>query len=47
LDIEKKLQLKSFKEKIKFNAIKDEILKKYNCKFVDVSRNTAESRALS
>jgi murein DD-endopeptidase MepM/ murein hydrolase activator NlpD len=47
LEIEKKLQLKSFKEKIKFNAIRNEILKKYNCKFVDVSKNTAESRALS
>jgi len=47
LEIEKKLQLKSFKEKIRFNAIRNDILKKYNCKFVDVSKNTAESRALS
>lgn len=47
LDIEKELQLKSFQEKIKFNALRDDILKKYNCTFVDVSKNTAESRALS
>ncbi|MCD5385301.1 peptidoglycan DD-metalloendopeptidase family protein [Candidatus Gracilibacteria bacterium] len=47
LAIEKRLKLKEFKEKVKFNAIKNEILKKYNCKFVDVSKNTAEVRALS
>ena len=47
LEVEKSLQLKSFKEKIKFNAIRNDILEKYNCKFVDVSKNTAESRALS
>jgi murein DD-endopeptidase MepM/ murein hydrolase activator NlpD len=48
LKIEKQLQLKSFKEKIRFNTIKKDILKKYNCKFVDLSNEyTAEARALS
>jgi murein DD-endopeptidase MepM/ murein hydrolase activator NlpD len=47
LEIEKNFQLKAFKEKVKFNSIRDSILKKYNCSFVDVSKNTAESRALS
>ncbi len=47
LEIEKKLKLKEFTEKIKFNRIRNKILEKYNCKFVDVSKNSAESRALS
>ncbi len=47
LKVEKKLQLKAFKEKVKFNSIRNKILKKYNCKFVDISKNTVESRALS
>jgi hypothetical protein len=47
LKIEKSLQLKALREKIKFNSIRDNILKKYNCEFVDISKNTVESRALS
>ena len=47
LEVEKNLLLKSYKEKVKFNNIRDEILDKYNCEFVDVAKNTAESRALS
>ncbi len=46
LNIEKNMILKSFKEKLKFNNVRDSILKKYNCEFVDVSKNTAEVRAL-
>lgn len=47
LEIEKTLQLKALREKIKFNSIRNNILKKYNCEFVDISKNTVESRALS
>lgn len=47
LELEKTLQLKVFKEKIRFNSIRDGILKKYNCTYVDISQNTAESRALT
>lgn len=47
LEIEKNIQLKTFKEKVKFNSIRDSILKRYNCTFVDVSKNTVESRALT
>ena len=48
LKIERKLQLKSFKEKIRFNALRNDILKKYNCKFVDLSNEyTTEARSLS
>jgi len=47
LEIEKKLKLKEFTQKVKFNRIRNDILEKYNCKFVDVSKNTAETRALS
>lgn len=47
LEIEKTLQMKVFQEKIRFNSIRDGILKKYNCTYVDISQNTAESRALT
>jgi hypothetical protein len=39
--------MKVFQEKIRFNSIRDGILKKYNCTYVDISQNTAESRALT
>jgi hypothetical protein len=44
--IERKIRVKTFKEKVKFNSIRDKILKKYNCNFVDLSKNTTESRNL-
>lgn len=47
LKVEKTLQMKVFQEKIRFNSIRDGILKKYNCTYVDISQNTAESRALT
>ncbi len=47
LAIEKALQLKTFKEKIKFNSVRNDILSKYDCEFVDLSKNTIESRALT
>ncbi len=48
LKVEKQLQLKSFQEKVKFNALRNDILKKYNCKFVDLwNEFTAEARSLS
>lgn len=47
LEIEKDLRLKSFKEKLKFNNIRDNILKKYGCTFVDLWKNTTESRSIS
>ncbi|MFK7780427.1 MAG: peptidoglycan DD-metalloendopeptidase family protein [Candidatus Gracilibacteria bacterium] len=47
LEIEKTLQLKAFAEKVKFNNIRNDILEKYGCTFIDVSKNTAEVRALS
>lgn len=47
LEVEKTLQMKVFQEKIRFNSIRDGILKKYNCTYVDISQNTAESRALT
>lgn len=46
LEIEKKLVASSVREKIKFANVKKQILSKYNCKFVDVSKNTAESREM-
>lgn len=45
--VEKRLQLKALVEKIKFDNVRKEILDKYGCEFVDVSQNTAETRALS
>jgi len=47
LKIEKSIQLKTFQEKLKFNSIKNNILKKHNCDYVDISKNSAESRVLS
>ena len=47
LEVEKNIILNTFKEKIKFNNLRDNILKKYGCDFVDVSKYTAESRVLS
>jgi len=44
---EKKIQLRTFKEKVRFNTIRDNILKKYGCKFIDITKNTAEVRALA
>ncbi|MDD3646282.1 MAG: peptidoglycan DD-metalloendopeptidase family protein [Candidatus Gracilibacteria bacterium] len=46
INIEKQLRIKEFKEKIKFNQVSEEILGRYGCKFVDLSKNTPETRAL-
>ena len=47
LALEKKVRLKSLKETIKFNSIKERLLTKYDCEFVDVTKNSIESRTLS
>lgn len=47
MEIEKDLKLKAFKEKLKFNEISKEILWKYGCNFVDVSKNTPELRSMT
>ncbi|MDP2090291.1 MAG: peptidoglycan DD-metalloendopeptidase family protein [Candidatus Gracilibacteria bacterium] len=47
IDLEKKLQIEKFKQKIKFNSIKDEMLKKYNCEYVDISINSDKSIGLN
>ena len=47
IKIEKKIVLKQLKEKIKFKNVRKKLLEKYNCEFVDVSKNTVESRSLS
>ena len=44
---EKDIKIKWLKQKIKLNSIRNNILKKYNCKFVDASKNTLEFRSLS
>ncbi len=46
LDIENNIRKIAVKEKIKLANIKNEILKKYNCKFVDLAKNSSEVRAL-
>jgi len=40
LAVEKNLQMQSFKEKIKFNSVRDELLNKYGCDYVDLSKET-------
>lgn len=37
IDVEKKVKLQAFKEKIRFDKVQKDILKKYNCEFVDLS----------
>ena len=47
IEVEKNLRIKEFQEQIKFNTLKNELLKKYGCEFVDVSQNTIEFRSLT
>jgi len=35
LALEKDIKVKLFKEYIKFNSVKDNLLKKYNCKLLE------------
>ena len=46
LAIEKNIKLRELKERIKLNNTRGKLLKKYGCDFVDISKNTVESRAL-
>lgn len=47
LAVEKSLRLKSLKARIKFNSIKENLLERYGCEFVDITKNSIESRTLS
>lgn len=47
LALERGIKLKAFQEKIKFENIKDGLLEKYSCEFVDVSKNTMSLRTIS
>lgn len=44
---ENKLKLQTIKEQVRVNVTRDKILKKYNCEYVDVSKNTSEARLLA
>lgn len=46
-ELEKNIKLKAFQEKIKFENVKDWLLEKYWCEFVDISENTVSLRTLS
>jgi murein DD-endopeptidase MepM/ murein hydrolase activator NlpD len=43
---EKTLQLKWFKEKLKFNSIRDNILKNHNCEYIDITKNNNEDKII-
>lgn len=47
LRLEKKLKLKSLKEMIRFNSIKQKLLEKHGCEFLDFSKNLKKSKTLS
>ena len=47
IEIEKKIRLKQFKEKLKFEIIKKRLFDKYECEFVDISKNTIKLQNLS
>ncbi len=44
--LEKKIKLIELKEKVKFDRARESLLKEYWCNFVDLSKNTIESRLL-
>lgn len=46
VELENQVRVDSIKEKIKLNVLRDSILEKYWCEYVDLSQNTAETRAL-
>jgi len=47
LQLERIVKLKQLKEKIKFKNIQDRLLEKYNCKFVDISKEKEKIPLLS
>lgn len=47
IEVEKAMKFKAFKEKIKFDNVKDNLLKKYNCNYVDISKNSFDLKWLS
>ncbi len=46
IDVENNIRKMAVQEKIKFNSLKDKILEKYGCEFLDVSKNTSEVRSM-
>jgi len=47
LAIEKNIKLQELKERIKLNSARDRLLQQYGCNFVDITKNTVETRTLS
>ena len=39
IEVEKSIKLRAFKEKLKFDSAKNNLLKKYDCEFVNISKN--------
>jgi hypothetical protein len=46
LRLENEIKVKTIKEQIKLNTTRNRILEKYNCSYIDVSKNTVEARIL-
>lgn len=46
IQLEKNLQMKAFTEKLKMNSIRDWILAKNNCQFIDLSKDIPESEKI-
>ncbi len=46
IKLENEVRLKALKEQIKLNSARTKILEKYNCKYIDVSQNTSDVRAM-
>jgi len=47
IEIEKAVKLEAFKQRVKFNMVRDDILKEYNCEFVDIENNKEKTDNLS
>ena len=46
LKLENEIKLKAIKEQVRLSSTRNSILSKYNCEYVDVSKNSAEARIL-
>jgi hypothetical protein len=44
--LENEIKVKTIREQLKLSTTRNKILEKYNCEYVDVSKNTAEARIM-
>ncbi len=47
IEVEKAVKMKAFKERVKFNMVRDDILKEYNCEFIDLAMDNNDLSEIS